>query len=54
LARAPNADDAGEGGPLVGRQQPAVGRVGLIDLFFLEKNRPGSRNGCTQKAMRLG
>jgi hypothetical protein len=43
-----------EGRPApVGRQQPAVGRVGLIDLFFLEKNRPESRNSCDQKTKRL-
>jgi hypothetical protein len=24
----------------------ALGHVGLIHLLFLEKNRPGSRNGC--------
>ncbi len=47
-------DDAGEGGPRrsVGNNLP-LGRVGLIDLFFLEENRPDSRNSCAQKAMRL-
>jgi hypothetical protein len=27
------------------------GRVGLIDLFLLDKNRPDSRNSCDLKAI---
>jgi len=30
-----------------------LGRLGLIDLFFLEQNRLDSRNSCDQKTMRL-
>jgi hypothetical protein len=29
----------------IGNNLP-LGRVGLIDLFFLEENRPDSRNSC--------
>src|SRR3984893_10296806 len=30
-----------------------LGRVGLIHLLLLEKNRPDSRNGCGSREMRL-
>jgi hypothetical protein len=40
-----HADDAVRA-PMAGNNLP-LGRVGLIHLFFLEKNRSGSRNGCS-------
>ena len=30
-----------------------LGRVGLIHLLLLEKNRPDSRNGCSSREMRF-
>jgi Raf kinase inhibitor-like YbhB/YbcL family protein len=45
LERAASGRSASNNLPLV--------RVGLIELFLLDKNRPDSRNGCDQKAMRL-
>jgi hypothetical protein len=54
-ARAPNISRrrcrGGRPAP-VGEQQPGVVRIGLIDLFVLEKNRPDSRSRCNQNAMR--
>jgi hypothetical protein len=54
-ARAPNISRRrcrrGRPAP-VGWQQPGVVRIGLIDLFVLEKNRPDSRSSCNQNAMR--
>ena len=42
----------GVGGRRAGNNLP-LGRVGLIHLLLLEKNRPDSRNGCGSREMRL-
>jgi hypothetical protein len=42
----------GVGGRRAGNNLP-LGRVGLIHLLLLEKNRSDSRNGCGSREMRL-
>ena len=42
----------GVSGRRAGNNLP-LGRVGLIHLLLLEKNRPDSRNGCGSREMRL-